>query len=426
MRILINILGIIALILIAIIFSNNRKAINFRVVLGAFCIQVAIGALVLYIPTGRKILEIISNAVSNIISYGQVGINFIFGGLVSNKMFEIFGENGFIFAFRVLPIIVFFSALIGVLYYLGIMKIIIKILGGFLQKILGTSKTESLSATANIFLGHTEAPLLVKPYIATMTKSELFAVMSGGLASVAGSVLAGYAQMGVPMQYLIAASFMAAPGGLLFAKLIVPETETIQEKTKIKNKKDEKGANIIDAAAMGASSGMQLALNVGAMLLAFIALIALMNSILGSFGNLINVPNLSMEFILGWIFSPIAYLIGIPWKEAMIAGSFIGEKLVVNEFVAYMHFGEYLKPAEELILNGKSILSNHTKAVISFALCGFANFASIAILLGGLGGIAPNRRKDVAKLGLKAVLAGSLSNLMSAAIASFFLSLIAI
>lgn len=426
MKIFINILGIITLILIAIIFSNNRKAIKFRVVIGAFLIQIAIGALVLYIPKGRKILEIISNTVSKVIEYGQVGINFVFGGLVSQKMFELFGKNGFIFAFQVLPIIVFFSALIGILYHLGIMKIIIEVLGGFLQKILGTSKTESLSATANIFLGHTEAPLLVKPYISTMTKSELFAVMSGGLASVAGSVLAGYAQMGVPMPYLIAASFMAAPGGLLFAKLIVPETKNIQEKINKPNIQEEKGANIIDAAAIGASSGMKLALNVGAMLLAFIALISLMNAILGSIGNLINIPNLSMELILGWIFAPIAYLIGIPWKEATIAGSFIGQKLVVNEFVAYMNFGEYLKPNTEVLLHGKQILSNHTKAVISFALCGFANFSSIAILLGGLGGIAPNKREDIAKLGLKAVLAGSLSNLMSAAIASFFLSLIAI
>lgn len=429
MRLIINIFGIITLILIGIIFSNNRKAIKPRIILGSFLIQSAIGALVLYIPSGRKILEIMSNSVSNIINYGQIGIDFIFGGLVSDKMFELFGGKGFIFAFRVLPIIIFFSALMGVLYYLGIMKIIVKILGGFLQFILGTSKTESISATANIFLGQTEAPLLVKPYVPNMTKSELFAVMCGGLASVAGSVLAGYAQMGIPMQYLIAASFMAAPGGLLFAKLIIPETENKKEKINtIKIIQDkEKGSNVIDAAAIGAASGMQLALNVGAMLLAFIALIAMINSVFGTIGEFFNFPELSIELILGWIFSPIAYLIGIPWNEAIVAGSFIGQKLVVNEFVAYMNFGEYLKPSIEILKNGKHVLlSEHTKAVISFALCGFANFASIAILLGGLGGIAPNRRKDIAKLGLKAVLAGSLSNLMSAAIASFFLLLIAI
>lgn len=425
MQLIMSLLGMVVLIFIAIIFSSNRRAIKFRTVFGAFVIQMAIGAFVLYIPAGRRTLETVSDAVSSVIGYGQVGMDFVFGGLVSNKMFELFGGGGFIFALRVLPVIVFFSSLIAVLYYLGIMQFFIKILGGLLQWILGTSRTESLSATANIFVGHTEAPLVVRPYIATMTNSELFAVMCGGLASVAGSVLAGYAQMGVPMEYLIAASFMAAPGGLLFAKLMVPETEKTHDAVNMVSvaSGEERPVNIIDAAATGASSGMQLALNVGAMLLAFVALIALLNGILSVIGGWIHIPGLSLELILGWIFAPIAYLIGIPWHEATIAGSFIGQKLVVNEFVAYMNFGEYLKPDSEVIAAGKQVLSEHTKAIISFALCGFANLASVAILLGGLGGIAPNRRKDVARLGLKAVLAGSLSNLMSATIAGFFLSL---
>lgn len=425
MQLIMSLLGMVVLIFIAIIFSSNRRAIKFRTVFGAFVIQMAIGAFVLYIPAGRRTLETVSDAVSSVIGYGQVGMDFVFGGLVSNKMFELFGGGGFIFALRVLPVIVFFSSLIAVLYYLGIMQFFIKILGGLLQWILGTSRTESLSATANIFVGHTEAPLVVRPYIATMTNSELFAVMCGGLASVAGSVLAGYAQMGVPMEYLIAASFMAAPGGLLFAKLMVPETEKTHDAVNMVSvaSGEERPVNIIDAAATGASSGMQLALNVGAMLLAFVALIALLNGILSVIGGWIHIPGLSLELILGWIFAPIAYLIGIPWHEAPIAGSFIGQKLVVNEFVAYMNFGEYLKPDSEVIAAGKQVLSEHTKAIISFALCGFANLASVAILLGGLGGIAPNRRKDVARLGLKAVLAGSLSNLMSATIAGFFLSL---
>lgn len=425
MQLIMSLLGMVVLIFIAIIFSSNRRAIKFRTVFGAFVIQIAIGAFVLYIPAGRRTLETVSDAVSSVIGYGLVGMDFVFGGLVSNKMFELFGGGGFIFALRVLPVIVFFSSLIAVLYYLGIMQFFIKILGGLLQWILGTSRTESLSATANIFVGHTEAPLVVRPYIATMTNSELFAVMCGGLASVAGSVLAGYAQMGVPMEYLIAASFMAAPGGLLFAKLMVPETEKTHDAVNMVSvaSGEERPVNIIDAAATGASSGVQLALNVGAMLLAFVALIALLNGILSVIGGWIHIPGLSLELILGWIFAPIAYLIGIPWHEATIAGSFIGQKLVVNEFVAYMNFGEYLKPDSEVIAAGKQVLSEHTKAIISFALCGFANLASVAILLGGLGGIAPNRRKDVARLGLKAVLAGSLSNLMSATIAGFFLSL---
>ncbi|SUC29784.1 Putative pseudouridine transporter [Providencia rettgeri] len=273
MQLIMSIIGMAVLIAIAILFSSNRRAIRLRTVGGAFLIQLAIGAFVLYVPAGRSVLQGMSDAVSKVIGYGQDGMSFIFGGLVSDKMFELFGGGGFIFAFRVLPIIVFFSSLIAVLYYLGIMQLVIKVLGGGLQKILGTSRTESLSATANIFVGQTEAPLVVRPYIATMTTSELFAIMCGGLASVAGSVLAGYAQMGVPMEYLIAASFMAAPGGLLFAKLMVPETEDVKDRVDATDlvAEDERPANIIDAAASGASSGMQLALNVGAMLLAFIA-----------------------------------------------------------------------------------------------------------------------------------------------------------
>ncbi|MBG5894108.1 MULTISPECIES: NupC/NupG family nucleoside CNT transporter [Providencia] len=420
-----SIIGMAVLIAIAILFSSNRRAIRLRTVGGAFLIQLAIGAFVLYVPAGRSVLQGMSDAVSKVIGYGQDGMSFIFGGLVSDKMFELFGGGGFIFAFRVLPIIVFFSSLIAVLYYLGIMQLVIKVLGGGLQKILGTSRTESLSATANIFVGQTEAPLVVRPYIATMTTSELFAIMCGGLASVAGSVLAGYAQMGVPMEYLIAASFMAAPGGLLFAKLMVPETEDVKDRVDATDlvAEDERPANIIDAAASGASSGMQLALNVGAMLLAFIALIALINGILGGIGGWFDYPQLSLELLLGWLFAPIAFLIGVPWSEATIAGSFIGQKVVVNEFVAFMNFGEYMKADAEVLAAGKQVLSDHTKAIISFALCGFANLSSVAILLGGLGGMAPNRRGDVARLGMKAVMAGTLSNLMSATIAGFFLTL---
>ncbi|MCC8374490.1 MULTISPECIES: NupC/NupG family nucleoside CNT transporter [Photorhabdus] len=420
-----SLVGMVVLILIAVLFSSNYRAIKLRTVLGAFLIQIAIGAFVLYVPTGKKILMGMSEGVSSVIQFGQQGMDFIFGGLVSPKMFELFGGGGFVFALRVLPIIVFFSSLIAVLYYIGVMQLVIKVLGGGLQKILGTSRTESLSATANIFVGQTEAPLVVRPYIATMTQSELFAVMSGGLASVAGSVLAGYASMGVPLEYLIAASFMAAPGGLLFAKLMVPETEKPRDTVDAMSlvAEEERPANIIDAAASGAASGMQLALNVGAMLLAFVALIALLNGILGGIGGWFNYPQLSLELVLGWVFAPIAYLIGVPWNEATVAGSFIGQKIVVNEFVAFMNFGAYLKPDDVVMAAGLQVLSDHTKAIISFALCGFANLASVAILLGGLGGMAPNRRGDVARLGMKAIIAGTLSNLMSATIAGFFLAL---
>ncbi|WP_305818459.1 NupC/NupG family nucleoside CNT transporter [Photobacterium leiognathi] len=427
MSMFMSLVGMVVLLLIAVLLSDNRKAINLRTVGGAFAIQFLLGAFVLYVPVGRDVLYGMSQAVANVIAYGNDGINFLFGGLTSDKMFEVFGGGGFVFALRVLPVIVFFSALISVLYYLGVMQIVINILGGGLRKVLGTSHAESMSATANIFVGQTEAPLVVRPFIPKMTQSELFAVMCGGLASVAGGVLAGYASMGVPLEYLIAASFMAAPGGLLFAKIIKPETEQpIEQLAGNEDDSVEKPANVIDAAAAGASSGMQLALNVGAMLLAFIGLIALINGMLGGIGGWFGMPELTLELILGYIFAPLAYLIGVPWGEAQVAGSFIGQKIVVNEFVAYLNFAPYLKDAADggmLVAQTGAAMSEKTKAIISFALCGFANLSSVAILLGGLGGLAPSRRAEIARFGMKAVAAGTLSNLMSATIAGLFISL---
>ncbi|HGO5856552.1 TPA: NupC/NupG family nucleoside CNT transporter [Mannheimia haemolytica] len=410
-----SLLGIIVLLLIAFLFSTNKRSISLRAVLGALALQVAIGALVLYVPAGRDALNAMANGVSKVISYGNEGISFLFGGLVSDKMFEVFGGGGFVFAFRVLPTIIFFSALISLLYYIGVMQWVIRILGGLLQKALGTSKAESMSAAANIFVGQTEAPLVVKPYISKMTESELFAIMAGGLASIAGSVMAGYAGMGVPLTYLIAASFMAAPAGLLFAKIMVPQTEKFRDELEAVDL--EKPANILDAAAAGAGSGMQLALNVGAMLIAFVALIALINGILGGVGGWFGYETLNLGQIFGWIFKPLAWVIGVPWEEAEIAGQMIGLKLAVNEFVGYLEFAKYLAPESTVHLSEKTV------AIITFALCGFANFSSIAILIGGIGAMAPNRRGDIARLGIKAVIAGSLANLMSATIAGLFIGL---
>ncbi|MCW9698887.1 MULTISPECIES: NupC/NupG family nucleoside CNT transporter [unclassified Avibacterium] len=412
---LISVLGIVVLLAIAVLLSSNRRAISLRTVGGALLIQILIGAFILYVPVGRDILLALSNGVSKVINYGNEGVKFVFGGLATDASFKAFGNDGFIFAIRVLPIIVFFSALISLLYYIGVMQWIIKIIGGGLQKALGTSKAESMSAAANIFVGQTEAPLVVKPYISKMTESELFAVMCGGLASIAGSVLAGYAGLGVPLPYLIAASFMAAPAGLLFAKLIVPQTEKFNDD--IEKVDLEQPSNILDAAAAGASSGMQLAMNVGAMLIAFVALIALVNGLLGGIGEWFGMPELSLGLILGWIFRPLAWVIGVPWNEAGIAGQMIGIKLAVNEFVGYLEFAPYLAADAAVQLSDK------TKAIITFALCGFANFSSIAILIGGLGGMAPSRRGDIARLGIKAVIAGSLANLMSATIAGLFIGL---
>ena len=414
MEIVMGLVGIIALMLIAVIFSSNRKAINFRTIGGAFVIQAAIPAFVIFTDSGASILGGISSGVQAVIDSANAGISFLFGGLVSGTMFEVFGGGGFVFAFKVLPIIIFFAALMGTLYYMGVMQFVIKIFGGALQKALGTSRTESMSAAANVFVGQTEAPLVVKPYIKTMTRSELFAVMSGGLASVAGAVLAGYASLGVSLDYLIAASFMAAPGGLLMAKLLVPETETpvgILSEVDLAEEENQP-VNVIDAAAMGASDGLHLAMNVGGMLIAFIALIALLNTILGSVGGLFGLEALTLQQILGYAFAPIAFLLGIPWSEAVQAGSLLGQKLVVNEFVAYIDF-----------VGIKDTLSEHTQVIITVALCGFANLSSMAILLGGLGVLSPSRRPDIAQMGLKAVLAGTLSNFMSATLVGIFFAL---
>lgn len=409
MNTLISLIGIIALLAIAVLLSNNRKAINFRTVGGALLIQIAIGAFILYVPAGRAVLKGMADAIGRVIDYGNEGINFLFGGLADPSKF------GFIFAVKVLPTIIFFSALISLLYYIGVMQWVIKIIGGALQKLLGTSKAESMSAAANIFVGQTEAPLIVKPYIGKMTESELFAIMCGGLASIAGSVMAGYAGMGVPLTYLIAASFMAAPAGLLFAKILIPQTEKFDDS--LERVEVEKPANILDAAASGASAGLKLAVNVGAMLIAFVALIALLNGLLGGIGGWFNMPQLSLGSIFGWIFRPLAWVIGVPWDEAGIAGQMIGTKLAINEFVGYLEFAPYLSADAAVQLTEK------TKAIVTFALCGFANFSSIAILIGGLGGMAPNRRGDIARLGIKAVIAGSLANLMSATIAGLFIGL---
>ena len=410
MGILGSVLGIVVLLVIAVLFSNNRKAINLRTVLGALAIQIGFAALILYVPYGRDALQATANGVSNVIAYGNEGINFVFGGLADPS------NVGFIFAVKVLPIIVFFSGLISVLYYLGIMQAVIKVIGGALQAALGTSKAESMSAAANIFVGQTEAPLVVRPYIRNMTQSELFAIMAGGTASIAGSVMAGYAGMGVPLTYLIAASFMAAPAGLLFAKILFPQTEQFTDKQP-ETDDSEKPTNVLEAMAGGASAGMQLALNVGAMLIAFVGLIALVNGILGGVGGWFGYGDLTLQSIFGWVFKPLAYLIGVSWEESAVAGQMIGLKLAVNEFVGYLEFAKYLQPDTAVVLSEK------TKAIITFALCGFANFSSIAILIGGIGGMAPNRRGDVARLGLKAVVAGTLANLMSATIAGLFIEL---
>ncbi len=405
MTLLLSLVGMALLFATAYVLSTDRQAINWRTVGVALVLQITVGALALYVPPGIVALEFISAAVSSVLDNAQDGIEFVFGPLGD---FEL----GFIYAVHVLPVVVFFASLVSVLYYLGIMGWLIRVIGGALRVLLQTSKAESMSATANIFVGQTEAPLVVRPYIATMTRSELFAVMVGGLATVAGSVLAGYVLLGVDIRYLLAASFMAAPGGFLMAKLMLPETEEVTNEGKDFKLEFEQHVNVIDAAASGASSGMMLAINIGAMVLAFVGLIAVINALLAWGGGLVGFDSLSLQTLFGLVFQPLAFLLGIPWEEAQSAGSLIGQKLVFNELVAYVEFTSQLE-----------LYSTHTQAVVTFALCGFANFSSIGILLGGLGAMAPDRRGEIAALGLRAVMAGFMANLMSAAIASFFLTL---
>ncbi|GAA7669033.1 NupC/NupG family nucleoside CNT transporter [Helicobacter pylori] len=410
---LFSVVGMAVLFLIAWVFSGNKRAINYRTIISAFVIQVALGALALYVPLGREMLQGLASGIQSVIGYGYEGVRFLFGSLAPNAKGDQ-GIGGFIFAINVLAIIIFFASLISLLYYLKIMPLVINLIGGALQKCLGTSKAESMSAAANIFVAHTEAPLVIKPYLKSMSDSEIFAVMCVGMASVAGPVLAGYASMGIPLPYLIAASFMSLPGGLLFAKIIYPQNEAISSHADVSA---EKHVNAIEAIANGASTGLNLALHVGAMLLAFVGMLALINGLLGVVGGVLGMEHLSLGLVLGTLLKPLAFMLGIPWSQAGIAGEIIGIKIALNEFVGYMQFLPYLGDNPPLVLSEK------TKAIITFALCGFANLSSVAMLIGGLGSLVPKKKDLIVRLALKAVLVGTLSNFMSATIAGLFIGL---
>ena len=407
--ILTSIAGMALILLIALALSTGRRNIRLRVVGAAFALQAGIAVIVLYIPAGKRIIEAMAFGVSSLLGYASAGTNFIFGPLASPEM----GGNSF--AIAALPVIIFFSALISILYYLGIMQFIIKWVGGAIQKVTGISKVESLCAAANIFVGQSESPLVIRPYLASLTQSQLFTVMSVGMAGVAGTILAAYAAMGIRIDYLLAAAFMSAPGGILMAKIIMPDNPADpapEELVVAVEYEEEKPANIIMAAAMGAQTGVKLAVAVGAMVLAFVALVAMANGLLGGIGGWFGMPDLSFQMIIGYIFAPVMFLLGVPWNEALGAGGLFGTKVVLNEFVAFIELGK--------IQDGISPLTN---AIVIFALCGFANFSSIAIQLAVTGGLAPNQRPVIARLGLRALAAGSLANLMSAALAGILLSL---
>jgi CNT family concentrative nucleoside transporter len=408
-RVMIGTAGIGLILLIAVLLSSNRRHIRLRVVGAAFALQASIAFLVLYVPAGKAAIAAMSQGVSNLLGYAQAGIDFIFGPMAKPEI----GGNSF--ALAALPVIIFFASLISILYYLGIMQLVVRWVGGAIQKVTGISKVESLCAAANIFVGQSESPLVIRPYLAGLTQAQLFTVMATGMAGVAGTILAAYASMGIKIDYLLAASFMSAPGGILMAKIIMPDDPAhAREEPDIvadAGHDEEKPANVIMAAAQGAQTGVRLAVAVGAMVLAFVALVALANGILGGIGGWFGAPDLSFQQVLGLVFKPVMALLNIPWSEAGIAGGLFGTKVVLNEFVAYIQLGEQA-----------ARLSPLTVAAVTFALCGFANFSSIAIQMAVTGSLAPNQRPVIAKLGIKALAAGSLANLMSAALAGMLIT----
>jgi CNT family concentrative nucleoside transporter len=406
-------LSILLLLAVAVLLSTNRRAIRPRVVLAALGLQVGLGALILFVPSGQSGLSAAAGFVQTVLGYGDRGTAFLFGGLVEPRMFELFGGSGFILALRVLPQILYVSALIGVLYHLGIMQAAARIVGAGLRRLVGTSPIESFSAVITIAIGQSEIAVALRPFLALLTGAELFAVMTSGAASTAGSILAGYAALGVPMTYLLAASLMAIPGGLLFAKLLVPSTEPTRIATTRVEFGETRAANLIEAAADGTQKGLAVAVAVGAMLIAFVGLIALADGIVGYLGGLAGYPAASIQGILGFALAPLAWLLGVPWEHATLVGGAIGQKLAFNEFFAYANLSPVLKGGT---------LDPRSQAIVCFALCGFANLSSIAIQLASFSSLVPERRSEIARYGLRAILAGTLSNLTSAAIAGLFIA----
>ncbi|HYQ22478.1 NupC/NupG family nucleoside CNT transporter [Stenotrophomonas sp.] len=419
-RIGFGLFGLAVLIGITWLFSNNKRAVDWKLVITGITLQIAFAALVILVPGGRDVFDALGKGFVKILSFVNEGSGFIFGSLMDTQNY------GFIFAFQVLPTIIFFSALMGVMYHLNVMQAIVRVMAWSITKVMRVSGAETTSVCASVFIGQTEAPLTVRPYIAKMTQSELLTMMIGGMAHIAGGVLAAYVGMlggGDPAQqafyakHLLAASIMAAPATLVVAKLLIPETGTPLTRGTVKMEVEKTSSNIIDAAAAGAGDGLKLALNIGAMLLAFIALIALLNAPLTWIGDVtglaaaIGKPT-NLSTIFGYLLAPIAWVIGTPWADATTVGSLIGQKVVINEFVAYTELSQ--------IVNGQIAgvsLSDEGRLIATYALCGFANFSSIAIQIGGIGGLAPERRHDLAKFGLRAVLGGTIATFMTATIA---------
>lgn len=422
----VGIIGIAVILGIAYALSNNRKAICLKTIIPGFILQVLLAVFVLKTPPGKQIFHAIGMFIQKILDFSNEGGNFVFGVLTNSpvRMEELFGTGaGFIFALKLIPTIIFILILVNILYYYGIMQRVVEFCAKIMYKLMNVSGAESLSNIASAFVGQVEAQIMIKPYLATMTMSELLASMTGSMACIAGGVMAMYVGMGIPAEYLLAASIMAAPGALVISKIVYPETEESQTKNEVKVEIKKTHVNLIDSIAHGASDGMKVSINVIAMLIALTALISMVDWILAHIGlfmanvlhmNLsfinIDLAHLSLKEILGSIFSLFAIVMGVPFKEAADVGALMGTKLVFNEFIAYLD-----------LTSLKSVLSEKSIMIASFALCGFANLGSIAIQIGGIGELAPNRRKDLARLGVKALVCGTLASYMSACIAGILM-----
>jgi CNT family concentrative nucleoside transporter len=407
-----GLLGIVLILGVAFLMSNNRKAINYRTVGVGLLLQVLLAVFILKTAVGQSLFQWLGDSINTLLGQADKGALFVFGSLVDrNLMTKAFGPgNDYIFFFKVVPTIIFVAVLVNMFYHLGILQRIVSTMGRGVHWLMGVSGAEALSNVASTFVGQVEAQIMIKPYLKNMTNSELMASMTGSFACIAGGVMAVYISLGVPAAYLLAASLMAAPGALVISKIIFPETEKSETEGEVKLSIEKTHANLVDAIAAGASEGLKVGLNVIAMLIGFIALIALVDLGLGQLGGLINMPTLSMNLILGKVFSVFAFAMGVPAVDIEVAGALMGKKMVVNEFVAYLD-----------MVKIKDTLSPKTIAITSFALCGFANFSSVAIQIGGIGELAPTRRSDLAKLGFKALIAGTLASYLSATLAGLLL-----
>lgn len=412
-------IGLFGILGLAYALSTNRKAISLRVVGWGLGLQVLFALIVLKTGIGQTVFTVLGDKMRELLSFSIVGSGFVFGALGdasvwSRVMTGALGEEGarygVVFAFQILPTIIFIAALFAILYFVGLMQIIVRLFAVVMNKVMGASGAESLNVAASIFMGQTEAPLTIRPFLARMTQSELMTVMTSGMAHISGGIMAAYIAFGIDAKHLLTAVIMTAPGTLMMAKMFVPETETPETRGTVKLEVVNEDVNIIDAAGRGTAEGLHLAMNVGAMLISFVALIALVNAILGAAGGWVGIEGFSLQIIFGWVFAPVAWSLGVPWKDAATIGNLLGTRMVLNEFIAFAQLGGM-----------KDALDPRSFTIATFALCGFANFASIGMQIGGIGALAPTRRGDLARLGLRAMLAGTLANFLTAIIVGFLL-----